>query len=61
MTSALGFGTRDAKLDHYAGMTALALGQTDRARTSLRSALALDPGFDPLQAARARRALADLP
>ena len=61
MTSAVAFGTKDAKLDYHAGMIALALGQTDRARTSLQAALALDPGFDPLQAARARRALADLP
>lgn len=61
MTSALAFGTKDAKLDYHAGMIALALGQIDRARTSLQAALALDPGFDPLQAARARRALADLP
>ena len=61
MASALAFGTRDARLEYHVGMIALALGQNDRARTSLESALALDPGFDPLQAARARQALADLP
>jgi tetratricopeptide (TPR) repeat protein len=61
MASALAFGTKDAKLEYHAGMIALALGQTDRARTSLQAAIALDPGFDPLQASRARQALADLP
>ena len=61
MSRALAFGTRDAKLLYHAGMIAAALGQTDRARTSLTDALALDPSFDPLQVARARAALADLP
>ena len=60
IAEALSFGTKDARLEYHAGMIALALGQNDRARTSLEAALALDPAFDPLQAARARRALADL-
>ena len=61
MASALAFGTKDARLQYHAGMIALAVGDTGRARSELEAALALDPGFDPLQAARARRALADLP
>jgi hypothetical protein len=61
MTNALAFGTKDARLDYHAAMIALALGRTAEARTGLEAALALDPAFDPLQAARARQALVDLP
>jgi tetratricopeptide (TPR) repeat protein len=60
MSRALAFGTRDAKLLYHAGMIALALSQTDRARTFLTNSLALDPSFDPLQVARARAAVAGL-
>jgi tetratricopeptide (TPR) repeat protein len=60
MSRALGFGTRDAKLLYHAGMIAAALGQTDRARTLLGDSLALDPSFDPRQAARARATLTTL-
>ena len=60
MTSALSFGTKDAKLLYHAGMIAAALGDTGRARTSLQAALSLDPSFDPLQAQRARDTLAGL-
>jgi tetratricopeptide (TPR) repeat protein len=61
MMNALAFGTRDARLEYHAAMIALALRDTGRARSGLEAALALDPGFDPFQASRARRALADLP
>ena len=57
MTRALAVGTRDAKLLYHAGMIAAALDRTDAARSLLDEALALDPSFDPLQAARARRTL----
>lgn len=60
MTTALAFGTRDAKLLYHAGMIAAALGQGDRARGLLEDALRLDASFDPLQAARARQTLASL-
>jgi len=60
MSAALAFGTRDAKLMYHAGMIAAALGDTNRARTNLQAALALDPSFDPLQAQRARDTLAGL-
>ncbi len=61
MRSALAFGTVDAKVLYHAGMIDLALGRTADARTTLQRALDLDPSFDPLQAARARAALAALP
>jgi tetratricopeptide (TPR) repeat protein len=60
MQSALAFGTRDAKLLYHAGMIRLALGDVARAREHIEAALALDPSFDALQAARAREALARL-
>ncbi len=58
--TALGFGTKDAKILYHAGMIGLALGDTTRARTQLEAALALDPSFDALQAERARAALGGL-
>jgi hypothetical protein len=57
---ALDVGTRDAKVLYHAGMIAVALGQTDRARAFLEDSLALDPSFDPLQVSRARSTLATL-
>jgi tetratricopeptide (TPR) repeat protein len=57
---ALDVGTRDAKVLYHAGMIAVALGQTDRARALLKDSLALDPSFDPLQVSRARSTLATL-
>jgi len=60
MSRAFAFGTRDAKLLYHAGMIAVALGQSDRARTFLEDSLALDPSFDPLQVTRARATLATL-
>jgi tetratricopeptide (TPR) repeat protein len=61
MTTALGFGTRDAKLLYHAGMIKVALGDAGRARELLSAALTLDPSFDPLAASLARTAMADLP
>jgi tetratricopeptide (TPR) repeat protein len=60
MAHALSLGTRDAQLLYHAGMIAQALGDQARARTLLSDALALNPGFDPLQAVRARAALEEL-
>ena len=49
MTTALAFGTHDAKLLYHAGMiTAAARRHVGRAGTLLTEALALDPSFDPL-------------
>ena len=55
--NALALGTHDALLQYHAGMIANALGDTARARQLLQAALNLNPGFDPLQAARARATL----
>jgi hypothetical protein len=60
MTTALAFGTRDAKLLYHAGMIALALGDGTRARELLNDALALDASFDPRAVSLARAALAGL-
>jgi tetratricopeptide (TPR) repeat protein len=56
--TALYLGTKDARLLYHAGMISLALGETTRGRAELAEALSLCAGFDPLQAARARDALA---
>ena len=60
MGKALALGTHDSLLDYHAGMIAAALGDTTRARSLLQRALDRNPGFDPLQAARARATLATL-
>ena len=52
--------TQDALLDYHAGMIAAAVGRDDDARQLLSSALARNPGFDPLQAERLKTALARL-
>jgi tetratricopeptide (TPR) repeat protein len=52
--------TRDARLLYHSGMIARAQGDVERARADLSEALALSPHFDPLQAPRARDALAGL-
>jgi tetratricopeptide (TPR) repeat protein len=57
ITDALRLGTQDAKLFYHAGMIARAMGEGDISRQYLRKALALNPGFDLLQAANAKRAL----
>ncbi len=58
---ALALGTPEARLLYHAGMISLALGDTGRARSELARALRLSPAFDPLQAERARDALAKIP
>lgn len=52
--------TVDPLLDYHAGMIAAALGHHTDARRLLSTALATNPGFDPLQASRARDELAAL-
>ena len=60
MQHALAEGTQDPLLFYHAGMIANALGDRPRATDFLTRALALNPGFDPLQAERARETLAEL-
>jgi tetratricopeptide (TPR) repeat protein len=60
MTQARAQGTVDPLLDYHAGMIAAALGHTAEGRRLLSAALERNPGFDPLQAARARDVLAQL-
>jgi tetratricopeptide (TPR) repeat protein len=55
--AALRLGTRDARLFYHAGMIALAANDQPAARDYLKRALDLSPRFDPLQAAKARKAL----
>lgn len=59
MKAALRLGTRDARLFYHAGRIARAAGDESAARSYLRRALALNPRFDPLQAAIARKALGE--
>lgn len=59
ITQALALGTRDPKLLYHAGMIAAAQGDAAEARRLLSEALALNPGFDPLQAQAARAALGE--
>jgi tetratricopeptide (TPR) repeat protein len=61
MEEALSLGTRDARMLYHAGMIAAAQGETDRARTMLGDAIALDSTFDPVAIARARETLTRLP
>jgi predicted Zn-dependent protease len=60
MRRARTFGTQDSLLDYHAGMIAAANGRSAEAAGLLRAALDRNPAFDPLQAARARAALAAL-
>ena len=54
---ALRFGTQDAKLFYHAGMIADAAADKSTARRFIKDALALNPQFDSLQAAVARKIL----
>ena len=54
---ALRLGTKDARLFYHAGMIAQAAGDQGAAREYLKRALTLNPQFDPIQAAIARRVL----
>lgn len=57
MAEALRLGTEDAALFHHAGMIALGRGDKAAARKWLERALKLNPGFDYVQARRAKEAL----
>jgi len=54
---AMRLGTEDAMLSFHAGMIARALGDTNTARQQLQRTMSINPEFDILQAAPARRAL----
>lgn len=56
--AALRLGTQDARLFYHAGMIAAAAGEREAAYAYLKRALRLNPEFDPLQANKARQALA---
>jgi tetratricopeptide (TPR) repeat protein len=60
MRRALELGTRDAMLYYHAGMIAVAVGDTASARADLRTALAINPYWHPLQPAAARALLDSL-
>ena len=55
---ALALGTRDAMLWYHAGMIRLAAGDSVSGRTALRTALRINPSWDPFQPDSARAALA---
>ena len=55
---ALGLGTHDATLYYHAGMIRLAAGDSGSGRAALRTALEIDPHWDPFQPDSARAALA---
>jgi tetratricopeptide (TPR) repeat protein len=57
---ALAIGTVDAKLLYHSGLIAKSLGDTTRAQADLGRALAINPGFDALQARTARTAVDSL-
>lgn len=57
---ALRLGTLDARFLYHAGMIARAAGDKSAARDNIRRALDLNPGFDPLQSAVARRTLKEM-
>ncbi len=56
---ALRLGTKDARLFYHAGMIAQAADDQTGAREYLKRALTLNPQFDPMQAAIARKALGE--
>ena len=55
--NALALGTHDALLYYHAGVIAHAVGDDDRARAMLQSALTLPGALDPLAASKAQAAL----
>jgi tetratricopeptide (TPR) repeat protein len=57
---AMALGTRNALFHFHAGMISLSLGDADRARDELATALDINPAFDPLSAGVASRTLASL-
>jgi tetratricopeptide (TPR) repeat protein len=60
MQSARTLGTVDPLVDYHQGMIDAALGRTAEARRLLSAALDRNPGFDALQATRARATLSGL-
>lgn len=58
---ALALGTLDARFLYHAGMVAAAAGDETRAKMLLEESLSLSPGFQPVQAVRARETLGSLP
>jgi tetratricopeptide (TPR) repeat protein len=60
MDKAMALGTRDAHLYYHAGMIALKLGDTERAREYLEDALTINPHFSILYAEEATRTLETL-
>jgi tetratricopeptide (TPR) repeat protein len=56
---ALRLGTKDARLFYHAGMIAQVAGDQSQAREYLERALTLNPQFDPIQVAVARKALGE--
>jgi tetratricopeptide (TPR) repeat protein len=59
-SEAMRIGTKDAVLFYHAGMIELALGNRDKAKQFLRSALELNPSFDLIQSEVAKLTLAGL-
>lgn len=57
---ALTLGTRDARIWFHSGMIRKSLGDTEGARRDLRTALDINPYFDPLDAIEAETTLAEL-
>jgi tetratricopeptide (TPR) repeat protein len=57
MRHALALGTRDASLFYHAGMIEAALGRRATAIRHLETALAINPHWDPIQPAEAKRVL----
>jgi tetratricopeptide (TPR) repeat protein len=57
-THALALGTRDPMLYYHAGMIGLAAGDSAAGRAALRTALEINPRWDPFQPDTARAALA---
>jgi tetratricopeptide (TPR) repeat protein len=57
---AMALGTRSALFHFHAGMISLSLGDVDRAKNELTTALEINPAFDPLSADVARRTLESL-
>ena len=57
---ALEMGTPEPEFWYHAGLISKALGEDDRAADELERALTLNPAFDPIHAAEARRALGEI-
>ncbi len=60
LAEAIQIGTQDPTILYHAGMIDLALGREDQARRLLQRALEINPGFDPIAAPAAKKALQGL-